>query len=229
MDDLTPKSDGSQVSFIRLADHMACDGLRLQNQMANFRSLKLCNEFLAKGCTDATYFNIMAFKNLIYFILCIYNIFMRRKFIGLTEVKGFTHEDRLRTSSQGADQNGHQLPPSLLSAFASSPNPWSLRGHALPLQLTLRLTVGTVPLCHGNLCSCRSADWSLVLMITCLIMWVTLLGGWAAFKNSARWAHTASLVGWVWWCSVFLSPSVLRSSETCSPVSPTVIVLPAEA
>lgn len=81
--------------------------------MPKFRSLKLCNEFLAKGCADATYFNIMAFKNLIYFILCIYNIFMRRKFIGLTEVRGFTHKDRLRTPSEGALQNGHQSPPSL--------------------------------------------------------------------------------------------------------------------
>lgn len=103
--------------------------------MSTFRSLKLCNEFLAKGCTDATYSNIIAFKNLIYFILCIYNIFMRRKFMGLTEVKAVPLQRQAKNPSPGAVHNGHQSPPPLRSLPPLSlrpllqprgPQPWHL-------------------------------------------------------------------------------------------------------
>lgn len=68
--------------------------------LPKFGSFKLCNEFLAKGCTDATYFNIIAFKNLIYFILCIWNIFMK-KFLGLEEVKAVHLQRQAKNPQSG--------------------------------------------------------------------------------------------------------------------------------
>lgn len=54
----------------------------------------------------------------------------------------------------------------------------------------------------------KSVGWFLVLMSSCIINWVALLGGWAAF--------TLVLVGptlldWVWcfkWCNIFYSLSL---------------------